>query len=210
MNSPLNLTDIFFEQSLPVGKIITAKTLATTTAVRLNQVHGNHCLEMPKTLPTSNLEGDGWWWKWEYFLPANNSCVLVPCIITADCLPIIILGKFGGLFVHAGWRGVQKQIYLHPILKELDPYFVYIGPSIQKDQFVVTAEFQDHFPQSRNFHTNDSHSTFDLQQEVKDNLHKLYPKITIQDSKICTVIDERFHSFRREKVAKRNYHYFIL
>jgi len=202
--------NFFFEQKLPIGMMLTSKTLIPN-ALRLNQVHGQQCYDLhyhpPSSPPGTYLEGDGWFWKWQNLKENSNQ---LPCIITADCLPILILGKEGGLFVHAGWRGVQKKIYLHNCLKEIDPYFVYIGPSIQRAQFEVTAEFKANFPDSAHFHFKNERITFDLQQEVKDNLLKNFPKITIQDSGICTFSDHRFHSFRREKIATRNYHYFTL
>ena len=201
------MQNFFYEQKLPVGRFATNKELLAN-AYRLNQVHGNvlRPISQGTKAPLPLQEGDGWWWKWKEV----NLQSQIPSIITADCLPIVVLGKLGGIFVHAGWRGVQKKIVINPILEELDPYFAFIGPSIQKRNFQVTEEFYEQFPDSKNFSLTHGTITFDLQQEIKDQLKKSFPLVTVHDAQICTFEDKNFHSFRREKVAFRNYHYYLV
>lgn len=206
------MSEFFFSQELPVGAFATSKVLLKGGR-RLQQVHGNdvHSLKLAShdDYASHPLSGDGWYWLWQDNFPLKE---IYPCIITADCLPVLILGKRGGMFAHAGWRGVQKQIAVAPIVKQLEPYFAYIGPSIQQRHFEVTEEFLTHFPQSSNFHHDQDRGkiTFNLQKEVCDQWAANFPGMKVIVSPICTVEDLSFHSYRREKQALRNYHYFLL
>lgn len=127
-------------------------------------------------------------------------------IKTADCLPIAVVGHQGQALLHAGWRGVQLEIYQVSTVKELEPYYFFIGPSIQQKSFIVTEEFHDHFPQSpHHFHDN----TFSLQGYVKESLAKIYPDAQVEDCSIDTFSDQRFHSYRRDKTTLRNWNLLV-
>lgn len=126
-------------------------------------------------------------------------------IKTADCLPVLFLGKKIA-FVHAGWRGLHNKILTHPLLNELHPKLIYLGPSIQ--EFEVTDEFKKHFPNSLYFHESNGKLFFNLQKEAIDQLQKQYPKAKIIQSNICTLRDLNYNSFRRNKTQKRNWNVF--
>lgn len=93
---------------------------------KIKQTHGNNVVESP----CDDLkEGDGHW-------TAQKNTALT--IVTADCLPIMILDQKRIGAVHAGWRGIENRV----LLKTLNSGFttnlkVFIGPHIHKPSFEV-------------------------------------------------------------------------
>lgn len=68
-------------------------------------------------------------------------------IRTADCIPVLIVGKHSIGAIHAGWRGVRSQITVKCVHRMIDIYKespadlkVYAGPHIQKESFEVGAD----------------------------------------------------------------------
>ncbi|OQW52395.1 MAG: hypothetical protein A4S09_08550 [Proteobacteria bacterium SG_bin7] len=93
---------------------------------RLKQTHGNTVVQSPSDML---LEGDGHWTE-------KRNVALT--IVTADCLPVMILDQHRIGAVHAGWRGIENQV----LLKTLHSGFsknleIFIGPHIQKSSFEV-------------------------------------------------------------------------
>ena len=130
-------------------------------------------------------------------------------IKTADCLPVIYLGKKGAALVHAGWRGVENGILTHDLINEIEPYYAFIGPSIHQESFEVQEDFRLNFPKSEFFVKVDGKLTFDLQKEAIFRITSKF-KIQVEDSGICTFEDKRFHSFRRNGTSERNWNIFSL
>ncbi len=188
-----------YKKSLTQGDFW-VQTKALENLKILKQCHSN--LIVP--LNSQNLEADGFIWKNNEI---KNSII---AIYTADCLPILIEGKLGGVFLHAGWRGVHKKIHLNSLIDSIDPQYVLIGPSIQGNSFEVTSEFYDYFPNSNNFQILNKKIYFNLQTQVKEDLIKKWPKLSIIDDKIDTYSNLDFHSFRRTGKTDRNYNLYKL
>ncbi len=99
---------------------------------KLKQTHGNSVVESPSD---EVQEADSHW-------TANKNVALT--IVTADCLPIMILdqNKIGA--VHAGWRGIENRA----LLKTLQSGFsknlkVFIGPHIRRPSFEVRNDVSE-------------------------------------------------------------------
>lgn len=167
----------------------------------LLHVHQTHSTIL---LPASDtefglIEADG-------ILASYNHNVLIK---TADCMPILILGEKQYLFLHAGWKGLANGILKHALIKEIQPFYAFIGPSICKDSFEVSPEFKTNFKDKQElFFEKEGKLYFDLQTAAKKDLLDHNPKMEIVDSKICTYYTEMLHSFRREKTKVRNYNIF--
>lgn len=130
-------------------------------------------------------------------------------IKTADCLPVVIEGKTGVVHLHAGWRGLASGILSSEKIRGILPERAFIGPSIQVCCFEVSADFQENFPQNKNFLQKET-LHFNLQAEAMDQLEKFYPGLRIEVSPICTKCDDRFHSYRRGKdKSERNWNLYI-
>lgn len=162
----------------------------------VNQVHG--CAILPANLiDLKNTQADG----------LLSEKVTTPLAIkTADCIPLLLLGKKGTILIHSGWRGVYNKIFLTTPVKQIDPYYAFIGPSIQKNNFEVTNEFFNYFPEHKqNFHMKDGKHFFNLQKTTEEMLKESFPSIQIEDCGICTVDNLEYRSFRREKIKVSNW-----
>lgn len=130
-------------------------------------------------------------------------------IVTADCLPVVIHGKKGNVFFHAGWRGLADKIYLEAQVKAIDPIQAFIGPHICVEHFEVQNDFKQYFPDSTCLiQHSDGRMTFDLLKELTIGLQTAYTGIDVDDAKLCTYQNEHFHSFRLDKTSKRNWNVF--
>ena len=70
-------------------------------------------------------------------------------ILTADCAPIIVLGKKYFGIIHAGWKGLINGIIENTIMKfnslgETENHLkVFVGPHLLMDSFEVKKDFID-------------------------------------------------------------------
>lgn len=172
--------------------------LPSTPVYAVHQVHGPEIVGPG----SADRKADG--------IAADYAALDRPIAIkTADCLPVVIEGRTGVVHLHAGWRGLATGILASPKIQALAPVRAFIGPSIQVCCFEVSEEFRENFPGDKNFIQKET-LHFNLQAEAKDQMHRLYPGITIEDSGICTKCDERFHSYRRGKEkSERNWNLYI-
>ena len=195
---------MIWQKQLPQGfyNISAEKPL---NAITVKQIHTDQVVSI-NDARNNLLEADGLFWNWSDIKNDDN-----PTVLTADCLPVVILGKKGGAILHAGWRGVKAKIYLNPTIKNIDPYYFFIGPSIQQPSFEVTEEFLEYFAQKNFFQQSNGKITFDLQRQTIFDLKNAFPHIEGLDSKIDTYTDLRFQSFRRDKLKRtNNYNFFSL
>lgn len=198
-------SSVIWQKKLPTG---TYQVCAQKpdNAVTVKQIHGSKVVSIQEIL-ANTLEADGIYWQWEDLEKTKS----LPTILTADCLPLILLGEEGGAILHAGWRGVKTQIYLNSVLAPLKLNYFFIGPSIQPVSFEVTSEFLEYFENKDLFSYKNNKCTFNLQQQVILDLKKYYPGIQGEDCAIDTFADTRFQSFRRDKKNRtNNYNIFTL
>lgn len=129
-------------------------------------------------------------------------------VVTADCIPILIKGKYNTALVHSGWRGVEKRIYFEAINmmnEDKDDLKFYLLPSISKDSFQVGEDFLEEFEGRYNFDRFKRNDTtkgkylYDLKGFVKYELNSfgiLSKNIFIED--VDTLTSPHFHSYRGE------------
>ncbi len=129
------------------------------------------------------------------------------CIFTADCIPIIVLGKKGHAVLHAGWKGIRDRILFDSKIDLIEPFEIIIGPHIRVNNYEVQSEFKKEFPNSKNFIEKEGKIFFDLTKELIDQANE--KKLKVIDTEICTFNNLEFHSFRRNKTKDRNYNLFF-
>lgn len=132
--------------------------------------------------------------------------------VTADCVPVLLYDKeenYVGI-VHAGWRGVYKEILKEAIgemiAKGTNPQdiIVGIGPCIRSCCYNIAQEhaetFRSKFPQWDDcLIQRDSKIFLDLPLLVKYQLRSLgILDTTIEDAEICTYDNLDLYSCRRE------------
>lgn len=160
----------------------------------VTQVHGIDIVSS-LTLP---CEADGIVSSWEEFTTPI-------AIKTADCMPVVIEGKNGVIFLHAGWRGLASGILSQAAVEMISPEFVFIGPSIHSCCFEVSNDFKDNFKASTFFTDKGGKTYFDLQKEAEHILTTKYRGISVEIAPECTCCDHRFFSYRRNKTTERNW-----
>jgi len=105
--------------------------------VLINQVHSNKIFYIDK-ITDQILSGDG---------IISNRKDLILGVLTADCAPIVILGKKYFGIVHAGWKGAFSGIIenaLNFFFKKgecKENIFVDVGPHLKKTSFEVRNDF---------------------------------------------------------------------
>ena len=110
-----------------------------TEPLWLTQVHGDKIVDSSEYKPA--IEADG----------CITSIPGLACVITvADCLPILISDSYGDQVaaVHAGWRGIEKNILSNAIRSfktAPSKLRVWIGPSISRSKYVVNEELKTRF-----------------------------------------------------------------
>ena len=133
------------------------------------------------------------------------------CITAGDCVPIYFYDHKKEIIgiVHAGWRGVVKNIAGSLIEKMTNEYqakpediVVYIGPHLKKCHFEVKQDVKDQFEDYPNFIIVDNNRIMiDLLGIIKKQLTEAgVNESNINTSDLCTYCEEdRYFSYRRDK-----------
>lgn len=174
----------------------------------LKQTHSDLIVESKKN---SIIEADA------HFTKEKNIAL---GIYTADCIPALIWDSDASIIAacHAGWRGVQNRIIEKSILSLLQlncqsqNLNVAIGPHIKTESFEVDLDVakqlvESSYTDKKNIiseHKNNKKLYIDLAQiALSQIIYNQVNKNNIWISQINTVTNTNYHSFRRDKVAKR-------
>ncbi len=151
-----------------------------------------------------------------------------PLIQTADCLPVVIIGKHLVVAIHAGWRGVEQNIIGHSLKQLIDKgmdfseSLAFIGPHIMKKSFEVDLDVASRLKESfylsggspkaniTFFHQNPKKQYVDLEAIARQQVLQQLPSLIIESTKIDTFTDTRFHSYRRNKTKGRQWSFGFL
>ena len=119
---------------------------------------------------------------------------------TADCMPVIITDDIRVGIIHIGWKGLENKIFHKTILNfNLSKLKVSIGPHAQKCCYEVKEDLKLKF---NKYCINDGNKTYlDLSMEIKEFCRK--NNIDIEVSKICTIENKKYNSYRRDKTKNR-------
>ena len=136
---------------------------------------------------------------------------VVCCIMTADCLPILLTDIEGSQVaaVHAGWRGLANGIVENAVKQFDKPVVAWLGPAIGANAFEVGEDvfdaFFSHDPIAEMaFHCKgDGKYLADMSLLATQRLKAAGVK-NVADSGLCTYSDpKRFYSYRRQGVTGR-------
>lgn len=189
---------IAFTENLNRGRFETWTKKPEMVVLHTNQTHSIDIVS-PETLPA---EADGIVVSWEEFDKPL-------AIKTADCMPVVIEGEKGVVFLHAGWRGLADGILKRPEIELIKPQRVFIGPSIHACCFEVSPDFRENFPDSPHFKESGGKLFFDLLEEAKRQLRECYPSLLVNAAPVCTSCSDSLHSYRRDKTKERNWNLYI-
>jgi polyphenol oxidase len=128
-------------------------------------------------------------------------------VTVADCTPILLYEPKAKLIaaVHAGWRGTEQMIALAAVRKMAehgaDPsnIFAFIGASASGEKYEVGLEVATLFEEKHLVYLSSEKFLLDVKAANLDQL--LFAGILreqIEVSPLCTISDERLHSYRRD------------
>lgn len=184
---------LVFKTKVPHGKFHVYNSKPHFNFKELKQIHGNSIL--PSESISLDSEGDGIYFSFKESVPV--------AIRTADCLPIYLSNQNNAAIIHAGWRGLQKQIILQAGAKFI-PDFAFIGPHIFQNVYEVGAEFKTIFKDYPNSLLQSGEKLFFSQEIVaRTQLLGLNPDINIQSANLDTFTQDSLHSYRRDKSKDR-------
>ncbi len=195
----LNVADHVHDEAENVRdnrKVITQMLNLPTEPVWLQQVHSNRVIQL--THNTADPQADA---------SFTHQSGIVCAIVTADCLPILLSSKDGGIIaaLHAGWRGLLNGIISRTVKALGKQHLIaWLGPAIGANCFEVGTEVKDQFvSKSAMFNAaftqnNQHHYLADIYQIARLELKAL--GITgVYGGGFCTVTDhQRFYSYRRD------------
>ena len=128
-------------------------------------------------------------------------------IQVADCIPLYLADPENNIIgiVHAGWRGIEKNIVDNSIDKMIEQgadnkkIIAYIGPSIQQCCFEIGPEVAKKFPRNFQINGNGDRSLLDLQELTKFLLMKNFISFNnIFSSTECTKCNsDKYFSYRK-------------
>lgn len=128
-------------------------------------------------------------------------------VTVADCTPVLLYAPDAGLIaaIHAGWRGTEQMIALAAVRKmielgaEVVKIFGFIGASASRERYEVGVEVATLFESKYSDEQPNGKYLLDVKGANLDQL--LYagiPEGQIEVSPLCTMSDERLHSYRRD------------
>ncbi len=138
-------------------------------------------------------------------------CIAV--VLTADCLPILFCNRQGTevAATHAGWRGLLNGVLEQTVLKmqsDAADILAWMGPAIGPLKFEVGEEVRQAF-----ILQNKQNDAFFYQNRPEHYLADLYSiarlrlknisLVHISGGEFCTYRDDRFFSYRKEKMTGR-------
>jgi YfiH family protein len=161
----------------------------------LNQVHGNEVMYVDR--PGLYDDADGL---------ITDVPDLALGILVADCAAILALDPHNGIIgaFHAGWRGACSGIIENGISKMramgADDIHIWLSPCIGLAAFEVGEEVAAHFSAQFVQRVGYEKPHIDLKGFILQSIRSLQiPEGNIQSDNRCTVENEIFHSFRRQK-----------
>jgi copper oxidase (laccase) domain-containing protein len=125
-------------------------------------------------------------------------------VMTADCVPIILRSGSGYAVVHAGWRGLACGAIRAGVdaLGEVQEALIF--PSAGGGRYEVGEEVLAAIGETAIYaHTSNSGGKYllDTGMTALQQLRALVPGSVCRIAGICTIENERFHSFRRDGAA---------
>lgn len=192
---------IVFEETLPIGSFVVYDQKPNIDFMEVKQVHSNTVLKASE-VRNGKSEADG--------IYCMNEDYQTLAIKSADCLPICVLGEKGVAMLHAGWRGIDTNIFSPFYLDKIAPFLFYIGPGISVENYEVKPDFKANFRELENcFIHRDNRLFFDLKLAAKTLISHQFPAAKIEVAQVDTFISPELHSYRKNKTEQRNWNLWL-
>ena len=171
------------------ARLMRAAGLATDSLVFLKQVHGAAVVDASEA--HADCEADA------VIVTESGT---TGGVLTADCVPVVVLGEDGLAVIHAGWRGLVAGAIEAGAARVGRPRAAWVGPSIKACCYevgpdVVSAFQEKALPVEDSWHVDPGFAA-----------HVVLRRIGVERiaaSNICTSSDPRYFSYRRDGVTGR-------
>jgi YfiH family protein len=139
-------------------------------------------------------------------------------ILTADCIPLILLLDGNLALIHSGWRGLVSGI-IEKVIKKLqefskaDVLYAAIGPCAGSQLYEVGKEVIEQLAENAVYKNSGKEKyLLSLVDSASSIINKSFlGKTVISSSDICVISNENFFSYRREgNKAGRNLTFVLL
>jgi YfiH family protein len=196
-NLKVGFTNKYFPHDKPKDRIEFARLLGLNSdkIVKPIQVHSNKVVHCSQPGEYQDIDG-----------VIGNRKELVLSIQVADCIPIFLFDLQTNVIglVHAGWRGVSKNIVssivdkLDKLNSKVENVKVLLGPSIRQCCFEIGPEVAELFYEKYLKKGQGDRSFLDLQGYVTNQfINNEFNESQIIDKGECTCCSDKYHSYRR-------------
>lgn len=120
-------------------------------------------------------------------------------VLAADCVPIVVRAVNGWAAIHAGWRGLACGIISAALAHLEDPVEAAIFAAAGGDAYEVGREVIDAIGRSAVYREDPKGGyLLDTAATAANQVREVMAHHPVETSGICTIRDNRFHSFRRQ------------
>jgi YfiH family protein len=156
-----------------------------------HQVHGSTLIRCDGSEGTSPGDADA---------AAADRPGITLGILTADCVPVLIVGEAGVAAAHAGWRGLVAGVIENALDAVGTVRAAWVGPSIRACCYEVGPEVIERFESAGLPVRDESH--VDPGDAAKAILERR-GVANVAAASVCTSCDEDHFSYRRDGVTGR-------
>lgn len=175
----------------------------------LNQTHSSIAIDLDNITRDSIMTADA-----SHTRKINTICA----VMTADCLPMLVTNEEGTevAAIHAGWQGLSKGVIentLSVLTSAPESLLIWLGPSIQKENYEVGEEVYHAFLEEHDLSEIDAAFT----KRADNKWHADIPLLAVQRlirygvkkthiylSQQCTYAHSQdYFSFRRDGITGR-------
>jgi hypothetical protein len=121
-------------------------------------------------------------------------------MLTADCGPAVIAGESGVAVVHAGWRGLVRDVVRAGVEAVAPVWAAWVGPCIRSCCYEVGPDVIDAFRSAGLPVADDAH--VDIADATVDALHAAGVD-EVAAAGVCTHCNPAFFSYRRDGLTGR-------
>lgn len=192
-------TKVTSQEELILNRIQLAKQLEIDTNMLKfqKQVHGNSIQIVDSNTPINESDA-----------MITSSIGVALAISIADCAAVLIYDRENKVIagIHSGWRGTKDNITgaVIEILKSRysskpQDLLCYVSPCASGNNYEVGEDVARYFPNSTKQISHEKY-LFDNKLEISNQLISAGVRMqNIEVSEICTIADDNYHSFRRDR-----------
>ncbi len=204
----MTLSDLDFKgEAMASSEQVLCAALEVTDLAVPQQVHGDRFCDLRSAESVENL----WSEKGKLFKSVECDALLAPAqqriparrvafgVMAADCVPILVRARNGWAAIHAGWRGLACAVIAKTLSSLEGLVDAAVFAAAGGELYEVGREVVDAIGGSAVYRkTSDGKYFLDTAATAIRQLADYNSSLPVESADICTISDERFHSFRRQ------------